>query len=238
MRAALAELSQALDGLSSAAGDLTAGEARDTALQLRAVVGNAVACDSAMGRAILVADDTSADRASGTATAPRVGDTLWWRGPDDSVWTARRIVDVATATGACAAIGTLVRPLLHVAFASPDTVPRAAPLRLTRQMRYSVYRAGDGTWQLGVAEWSDVLHAFAPPQPVAGPFTRAAVQGVRTGFRYFGADGSELAAAEQGVEVARVARVRMTLVSAEPQADGPAAPLRRDSVDVGVQHAP
>ena len=236
IRGALAQLPQALQGLSAADGDLAAGEARDTALQLRMVVASGVACDSATGAAVLSADDSSSDHETGFATSPHPGDMLWWRAPGAATWAARRITDVQGVSGACLVSGPTVRPLLRMGLSASDTVSRDAVIRLTRQVRYSLYHAGDGTWQLGIAEWSDVLHAFAPPQPVAGPFARAAGQGTQSGFRYFDDAGSELLPSSQGVDVARVARVRFTIV-ARRTSDKTAA-NEMDSVDVAVQHAP
>lgn len=238
LRAALGELQAAFGGVQPAAGDLVTGEARDTAVQLRTLVASAVACDSGAGQAIIAADDTSTARMSGLASAPRTGDTLWWRGPGEQTWTARRVAIIATSVGACTIAGGAPQPLLRLAFASPDTVPRGVPLRLTRPERFSFYRGGDGSWQLGIAEWSEVLHAFAPPQPVAGPFTRVTPDGTRTGIRYFDASGAELSMEAPGVTVTSVARVRITVVA--PILESPGAPTayRRDSVDVALAHGP
>ena len=227
LRAALGEMQVALEGLSTAAGDLAAAQARDTAIQLRTVVGSAVACDSAVGLVTLATDDTSENRAGGLASAPRAGDTLWWHPPGAPGWISRRIASVSGGTGACAYAGASVQALLRLGLASPDTFSKGVPLRITRQARYSFYRAGDGSWQLGIAEWSEVLHAFAPPQPVAGPFTIAAAGGIRTGFRYFDVGGVELHDTGQGVDVTRVSRVRVTIVApreSECRLDGRPAP--------------
>lgn len=238
LRAALGALQAALAGLSTSAGDLLAGEARDTAMQLRLLVASAVACDSGAGQATVLADDTSAARASGFASAPRIGDTLWWRVSGEPSWSARRVAVIATGVGACPAVGAAPRPLLRLAFASPDTVPRGVPLRLTRQERYSFYRAGDGSWQLGISAWSDLLHAFAPPQPVAGPFRLSALDGIRTGMRYFDASGVELSMGPSGVPVTGVARVRITVIAPVAPSAGSSAEYRRDSLDVALGHAP
>jgi type II secretory pathway pseudopilin PulG len=238
LRAALGALQVALGAESPSAGDLAAGEARDTAIQLRTLVASAVACDSGAGQAIIAADDTSAARASGLASAPRVGDTLWWRRPDEHPWMARRIVAVAAGTGSCAVAGATPQPLLRLAFATPDTVPRGVPVRLTRQERFSFYRSGDGSWQLGISEWSDVLHAFAPPQPVAGPFTRLAPDGARTGMRYFDATGTQLPMGAAGAPVASVARVRISVIAPVPDPAGVAVAYRQDSLDVALRHEP
>lgn len=238
LRASLAELQVALGGLSATAGDLVAGEARDTAVQLRTVVASGVACDSGAGRAVLAADDTSDARAAGVAAAPKSGDSLWWRPPGASTWTARPVTDVSTSTAACAATGGAAQTLLWLTFAASDTVPRGAPVRLTRQARLAFYRAGDGTWQLGLSEWSEVLHAFASPQPVAGPFTLVAPDGSRTAFHYFDAGGGELPIGPLGVGVAKVARIRVGLIAPVFSPGGSVASYRRDSVDVAVGDAP
>jgi prepilin-type N-terminal cleavage/methylation domain-containing protein len=238
LRAALGELQSALGGVLPSAGDLVEGEARDTAIQLRTLVASAVACDSGAGQATIAADDTSAARASGLASLPRIGDSLWWRLSGEQSWTARRVAVVATSMGTCAMAGATPQPLLRLAFASPDTVPRGVPLRLTRQERFSFYRAGDGSWQLGISEWSDLLHAFAPPQPVAGPFTRVAPDGARTGMRYFDASGAELSIGAAGVSVTSVARVRITVIAPFLELTGALTSDRRDSLDVALYHGP
>jgi type II secretory pathway pseudopilin PulG len=238
LRAALGEMQSTLEGLSPGAGDLAAGEARDTAVQLRIVVATAIACDSSAGHVTVAADDTSENRASGFAAAPRVGDTVWWHPPGGASWLARRVIGTSVGSGVCAIAGAGVQPTLRLAFAAADTVPRAAPIRLTRQTRFSFYHAGDGSWQLGIAEWSDVLHAFAPPQPVAGPFTRIAPGGARTGFRYFDAAGVELPAGGNGADVASIARVRVSVIAPVRAPGGPDGSYRRDSVDVALNHAP
>lgn len=238
LRAALGELQVALSGTSTAAGDLVAGEARDTAIQLRSLVASAVACESGAGQATIAANDTGATRASAFASSPRAGDTLWWRIPGDSSWTARRVVVIATGVGACPPAGPETQPLLRLAFASGDTIPRGVPLRVTRQERFSFYRASDGSWQLGISEWSDVLHAFAPPQPVAGPFRLVAPDGARTGMRYFDASNAELSVGGPGVTVSSVARVRISVVAPFIQSGAAPGAYRRDSLDVALAHGP
>ena len=238
LHAALGELQAALEGVIPLAGDLAAGEARDTAVQLRTLVASAVACDSGAGQVIIAADDTSGARASGLASFPRIGDTVWWRASGAPSWTARRVAVVATSIGACATEGAALQPLLRLAFASPDTVPLGVPLRVTRQERFSFYRAGDGSWQLGISEWSEVLHAFAPPQPVAGPFTRIAPDGARTGMRYFDASGAELSMGAAGVTVTSVARVRITVIAPSVESAGAPPSDRRDSLDLALHHGP
>lgn len=224
----------ALAGLSPAAGDLAEGQVSDTAVQLRAAMANGFACDSAIGQANIAAGDSGIAALSGIAAMPRAGDSLWWYGTSAGAWTARRISDVSPATTACPFAGLAAWPVLHIVIAGADTVPRGAPLRITRQVRYSVYKAGDGSSQLGLREWSEVLHGFAAPQPVAGPFVRVVGDGARTGFRYFSAGGAELPAPAGAVDLARVARMRITMLAS----DRTTGSLRGDSTDVAFPPAP
>jgi prepilin-type N-terminal cleavage/methylation domain-containing protein len=237
LRVALAAIPAALQGLAPSAGDFAPGEARDTALQIRAVVAYGIACDSAAGAGIFSVADTGVERESVLIAAPHVGDTLWWLPPGGDVWVARRVSAITTGTGMCAREGTSTRALLRLGFSAGDTIPRSAPIRLTRSTRYSFYHAGDGSWQLGIAEWSDVLHDFAAPQPVAGPFRLASPSGTRTGFRYYDVAGSELTGTGQGAPVASIARLRVTLLAQEGASSS--MPLvRADSLDIAFGHAP
>jgi len=45
-----------------------------------------------------------------------------------------------------------------------------APVRITRPLRYEVYRASDSRWYLGVSTWSAGLSRFATVQPISGPY--------------------------------------------------------------------
>lgn len=237
LRAALADVPAAVAALSPATGDLAQGEARDTALQIRSVVVQGASCDSTAGQVILSANDSGAERETAVVAAPRVGDTLWWWSPGAAAWASRRVTMISGGSGPCAREGGRNQPLLRLWFSTLDTVPRDAVLRVTRQVRYSIYRAGDGSWQLGIAEWSDVLHGFAAPQPVAGPFLFAPLGGSRTGFRYFDASGGELPVTGQGAEVGAVARLRVTVI-ARTNARGAPQGVLRDSVDVAFGHVP
>jgi hypothetical protein len=105
---------------------------------------------------------------------------------------------------------------------------------VTRPLAYVVYRSGDGSWQLGMREWSDASQRFAPPQPIAGPFARFRA-GVRTGFRYFDADDSELGDGVGSVEMGRIARIRITTVGLVRSAIAGDDSLHVDSADVALQ---
>lgn len=242
LHAATALLVAQLELAAPGAWDLRAGEVRDTALQLRATVASGVACDSGADVRIVVPADTITP--SGVGSLPRAGDSLWWYRPDSARWVGGRLTAVTGDSGDCPALGITAAaraPLLRFRLASSDAGgARAAagtPLRVTREMRWSVYRSGDGSWQLGVREWNDAAQALASIQPVAGPLQRVAPDGVRSGFRYFDATGTELSpGADSGARL-RIARIRVTAVApAAPGGTTPAPPLR-DSVDIAVRPA-
>jgi hypothetical protein len=85
-------------------------------------------------------------------------------------------------------------------------------------------------------EWSETTQRFAPPQPIAGPFARRLGTGVQTGFRYFDAEDWELPVGGAGVEVGRIARIRVTAIALVRQALGSGDSLHVDSADVALQH--
>ena len=232
LRAATGLLSSQLAQIDASAGDLSPGEARDTAMQLRATMAVAMACDSAVGRVAFLPDPTGAVALAGLASQPRVGDSLWFMG--DTAWKGARITTVASAMVACPApfLGKGNSFLLSISGLT-DTIPAGAPLRVTRPTRYAFYRSGDGSWQLGFREWSDGSGAFSAPQPVAGPFLRNS-DGRRSRFRYFDSMGEELAGAgfERSVSRIRILTYAMNTAHAAGQDS-----VRVDSVDVALQRA-
>ncbi|MFL5606856.1 MAG: hypothetical protein ACJ8AD_10465 [Gemmatimonadaceae bacterium] len=236
-RAAAMLLPAELADLDPSAGDLAAGEARDSALQLRASIATGVACDSAVGQVLLALSDGDDLAPGGLASPPRAGDSLWWYAEATSGWRAQRIADVRAAVARCPVRvgGDGEGPVLRIILANRDTVPVGAMLRLTRPIAYVVYRSGDGSWQLGMREWSDAVRGFAPPQPIAGPFARRLGTGVRTGFRYFDAGGSELPPGGEGADISRIARVRITTVALVRSAVAGADSVHVDSADVALQ---
>lgn len=217
--------------IDASAGDLSSGEARDTALQLRATIAIAVACDSAAGRVTFLPDPPNAVALSGVASQPRVGDSLWFAG--DSGWRGGRITSASPTTAACPSPFVVTGPAIRLTISGlPDTIPAGAPLRVTRLTRYAFYRSGDGTWQLGFREWSDATGSFSAPQPVAGPFLRNNT-GRRSRFRYFAGTGEELAAGFEPF----VSRVRVVTYALTAAREAGQDSVRSDSVDVALQRA-
>jgi hypothetical protein len=217
--------------LDAAAGDVAAGEASDSTLQLRAVVASSLACDSAAAVVVLVPDAAPGVAIAGVARAPVAGDSVWLH-PSDSVgWLSRRVVGVTRASTGCSAPPALAGGAYRLALDAPADVPGGTPLRVTRQERYAVYKAGDGRWYLGIRAWSASTGSFAAPQPLAGPFVRSVPGGGITGFRYFDSAGAPLV--PDGSNERAIARVRVSSIALVPSVSGTDS-LRRDSADVAL----
>jgi hypothetical protein len=93
--------------------------------------------------------------------------------------------------------------------AQPPSLSAAigAPVRVTRPLRYSLYRGGDGAWYLGEKDWSTASGRFNTIQPVSGPFLSAAAGGLT--FAYLDSAGASIAAPV--VDPTSIAAIRITL---------------------------
>lgn len=223
---AAAVLSMELRGVAPGAGAGDGGdlaEASDSAVDVRAVVGGSVAC--AVGTA---GGGSSVDLAAGTmgvgwwSAPPRAGDVALVHDPgalpgaSDDAWHERAVTGATSGAGVCAAgafaafgAGDETRWRLVLAGpALPPTVVVGAPVRVVRRRRYTLYRAGDGRWYVGMREWDGTTPSGV--QPLAGPFDALGDGGMRVVARDAGgavlAPGSPGAAAE--VEVRLVATRR------------------------------
>jgi prepilin-type N-terminal cleavage/methylation domain-containing protein len=210
-------------GLSPPAGDITM--ARDTAFQIRAPVWNGVACSSA-GNSLTVAAYVGA---AGHRVMPAVqsGDTLWSLVDADTAegWRPLRVESLRQISGTCPAIdasGTPVFDLSHlwsVALRDSASVPNGAPVRLTRPLRLSIYRSGDGRWYLGMRSWSTATAQWNIVQPLAGPFASASRGGAR--LQYFDFLGHSLALGSPDLK--SIARVEALFVADSVTPGGTAA---------------
>jgi len=212
--------------LDAAAGDVVAGQASDTTLELRAIVASAVACDSATNSVTLAPDAAAMPPLGGVARAIAAGDSLWFL--DSLGWRARAVVAASRTTIGCtrpfAPSAVTTRLVLD---ASMDA-GGGTPLRITRHERWLFYRASDGRWYLGFRDWNAAGARFNATQPVAGPFIKSLRSGERTGFRFYDAAGSTIVPV--GTNEGRIARVRVITLTAVP-AYGVADTIRRDSTD-------
>ena len=232
LRPVLRLLTDELSVLDASAGDIAAGQASDSALQLRTVVSASLSCDSASALTLLP-DDAAAPALGSSARAPAVGDSAWlYRGAAYG-WSAREVIGVARATSACAVPTSVSGPTFRLLLDAPADVPAGTPVRVTRWERWVVYRAGDGRWYVGIREFSPATSRFVAAQPIAGPFLRAARGGLRTGFRYFDAWDDVLV--PDGTNERSIARVRVSTLSVVRSTG--ADSVRQDSADAVLSRA-
>lgn len=250
LRDAAAILPLDLRTASARAGDLRAGEARDTSIELRATIAAAVVCDTS-ARALVLSPAAAGSATLATTAAIDVGDTAWVLAAEDSAaWTPRRVLSVSAGDpGPCGRSGpvldaaTRAAPRIVVALDStpdgaPDGAPAplssmlGAPVRVTRAVRYSLYRAADNQWYAGERDWNAASGRFNTIQPIAGPFSSAAMHGLV--FQYLDSAGAPLPTPV--ADPRRVAAVELTLRGATRtavRALGPRATIgftRTDSV--------
>ncbi|HEV8446460.1 MAG TPA: type II secretion system protein [Gemmatimonadaceae bacterium] len=180
-------------------GDLR--EATDTSIEVRETISSGVVCDT-LGQAVVLAP-----AAAGAATFAAVsatietGDAAWVFSPDDSVptWREHKVLAVgSTHPGQCSAGGPR---LIGAALSAPRTALTldsigqpwtsvGRPIRVTRPIRFSLYRATDGNWYLGARDWNNVTARFNAIQPLAGPFQSPAAGPL---FRWVDSTGAALA---------------------------------------------
>ena len=181
-----------LRALSPASGDVR--DARDTAIELRATIASGVVCDTAANGLILappLGDNGAVYATSMAAVSP--GDTAWLLDAGDSAssWRPFAVTFAGSArAGQCAAGGPRLPPsivaLSRGQLTLSGNIPSGAvgmPLRVTRPMRFSIYRASDGAWYLGERDWNAAALRFNIVQPVAGPLLSPASGGGAFGYR-------------------------------------------------------
>ena len=195
---------------SPAAGDIVV--AQDSAIELHASIGAAVACAGAPGRVTIPAATSDRGNTLGAyLTAPNEGDRMvaLFEDTTGAVWLTLRVAAAPVAEGVCAAFSSPAGAWI-LALEEPVTVPSGTPLRFTRPLRLSLYRASDSKWYLGARDWNGTSQRFNAIQPVAGPLRPYSANPAASGlvFVYRGGDGAEL---EAPVDARRVASV--TIVS-------------------------
>jgi hypothetical protein len=96
-----------------------------------------------------------------------------------------------------------------------DSLPLAtgSAVRVTRPIRYSIYRGGDGLWYLGVRSWNAALSRFNGVQPLSGPYAAPSPAGSR--IEYFDADGDRVPSGAS--DTRPIARTEWVLLSSSPR---------------------
>lgn len=249
LRDGLTALVSDLRGVSPAAGDIPVGEARDSSIQFRATVGTAVVCE--------IRDRTVVTGLSSFVTPPGPGDTAWAYLARDgaAAWLPLPIGDAFTPgeseasrclfpPGAASLFhrgrGPGTRYTLSLAEVPAAPIGGGTPLRVTRVVRYSLYRAPDSRWYLGRREWSAAHARFETVQPVSGPYRPYAAPAIGTSgleLRYFDAGDVELSGGS--FETTRIAQITLTLRAPTTSVDD-SSRERRDvgSLTLAVRNRP
>jgi len=231
-----------LRALSRGAGDIR--EALDTALEFRATIASAVVCDTAGGSIVLTPPTSDASAFTSMEAPIAAGDSIWLLSGTDSIapWASARILSTGSAqAGQCAPSGprlvgaalTARRPTATLSIPLPP--PIGSVVRVTRPLRYSLYRAGDNLWYLGARDWNTTSQQFNGIQPVSGPFLSAAQHGLA--FRYLDTAGAVLATPIANASSITAIRIDLRAQTSAPvrvlSAAGPVA-ARVDSAHVIV----
>lgn len=202
--------------LSPSAGDIVAAGARDTSLDVRATIGSAIVCSSVPGT-INIAFHRGG---GGQIIAPRAapGDTLWLLVDADQGerWRPAPISALRRADGVCDALDATAEQVVdrsHLWAADIHDSILAQPgaaLRITRPERFSIYRASDGQWYVGLRSWNSGLRAYNGVQPIAGPFrSPSSPRGTR--LTYFDSAGALITAGS--TDTRAIARIEAVLAA-------------------------
>jgi prepilin-type N-terminal cleavage/methylation domain-containing protein len=237
LREGAAALVADLRAVSPRAGDIAAGGARDSSIELRTTIGTSVVCE--------VAAATIVGALSSFVTPPTANDTAWAYIASDTAgsWVPLALAGAElapvdrpracafpqTASGALGDRSPAWRSYALVLAEPAPPIPIGTPLRVTRPARYSLYRSGDGRWYLGRREWSSVLGRFETIQPVSGPYQPYAQEPTDASgleLRYFDSSGEPLPGGSLATHgIARVEIVgRPPLVADRPTQNRPDVP--------------
>lgn len=187
VRAAAALLPVDLRAISAVGGDVR--DARDTAVEIRSTIASAVVCDAAAQSVVLAPAASDATTYTSYASSIQVGDTAWLfqRGDSIDTWRPYRVTAFASvAAGNCGHGGPQLVPevaarermSITLDSAPPASSAVGRPLRVTRPVRYSLYRSSDGSWNLGERDWNPSAQRFNTIQPLAGPFLSPGAFGI------------------------------------------------------------
>jgi prepilin-type N-terminal cleavage/methylation domain-containing protein len=204
LREAAAILPTDLRGAASSSGDIRSGEARDTAIEFRGTIASAVVCDTTASGVLLAPAGSGVTGFASFLIPIEAGDTAWVYSAREALdeWRPYRVASVAStahSAATCAPLGptltgserSAARIAIELDAGPPPAGTVGAPVRFTRVVRYSLYRAADGEWYLGARDWNPAAARFNTIQPVSGPFLSPSLGGLA--FHYLDTLGVSLA---------------------------------------------
>jgi hypothetical protein len=186
---------------------------------MRVLIATAAACGGSANTALFVPLLAAGGRRVVLSIQP--GDTLWFLADGDTVegWRPNPIRGVHQISGTCGQLAadagrTVFDPERLLSVDLRDTVGdvKSSLVRLTRPIRYSIYRAGDGLWYLGLQTWSPASMQFNTVQPLSGPYEPPGPSATR--IEYFDTSGNVLAPGTPNTR--DIARIEWMLRSRSP----------------------
>ena len=164
--------------------------ATDSSIEVAVGIGVSVTCQADTGRVVVARPNAGGHTFATFTETPQPGDGVEILAVDSTVGRLEAHVAAAPAGASCARFPAADG--WSVALAQPFVIGAGMPVRFTRRVRVSAYRAADGEWYLGLREWNPNLQRFNTVQPVAGPLLPHA--GSPPGFRleYRDASGNQL----------------------------------------------
>ena len=199
--------------------------ATDSGVELYALIGAAVSCDSSPGYVIRIPPEElrSGNALTSLLSIPDSGDILlvfhgdsaasggdarWDRHSIAAVSSQPASVACSTATGLTTAAdaATPARVLTLRTAVSPE-VRAGTPVRLLRRTRYSLYRSSDSRWYLGSRRCNPIGASICNViQPLSGPYQPYSSSVGQSGLslRYFDPDGAAIPTPTAARDVARI----------------------------------
>lgn len=227
----------------------------DSAIELVTAIGSSVLCDTPFGATVKLPPAKLANGGSLTSfqVPPDDGDIAVLYGSPLIVADTARWQTIAVASFAARSLESTCPPATgfttasDVASGNPgyaltlvsppsSAVRKGAPIRVLRRVRYSLYRSSDARWYLGYKRCRlTAPYTCASVQPVSGPYEGYAANGSGgVAFRYYDAQGAELATTGRGFDVARVDIVVRGTGNRATSLAGDLRKTFRDSVRVAV----
>jgi prepilin-type N-terminal cleavage/methylation domain-containing protein len=204
-----------LESLSPDDGDMVPGQATDSAVEFMSLIAAGVSCGS-QGSTIRLpaALDTAAPALASYVSTLDVGDRLlaWDAESSPEQWRARTIVSVQRGGAACPWAGPLDGYTLILD--SPLAGEPMTAIRVARRTRYSLYRAGDRQWYLGMRDWNIAAGRFNTIQPVSGPYLPYNANGSLTGARFSYLDSADRVLGTPVVDATAVWRIEVVVRTA------------------------
>ena len=194
----------------------------DSALEIRATIGAAIACDTVAGGEAIDLAPLRAARPiplGAYSTMPQPGDMALvfdagaTDSPADDAWLTLPVGGIASITNVCAgspvldaadaAVARLRLRFTPGARVSASTRPGAF-VHVLRRVRYRLYRANTAGWYLGYSEWDG--GAFTVVQPVSGPFAAYSRSAGASGLflRYLDEAGGVITAPTDAGRIVRI----------------------------------